>query len=64
MAIPHLQGQDHFFVCLPVFLKIYLLGTRVAQSVEHLTVGFGSGHDLTVVKSSPTWGSLLSEESA
>ena len=34
-------------------------GTWVAQSVECLTLDFGSGHDLMVVRSSPTSGSIL-----
>ena len=32
----------------------------MAQSVEHLTLGFGSGHDLRVLGSSSTSGSRLS----
>ena len=28
-------------------------GTRVAQSVKHLTLDFGSGHDLTVRETEP-----------
>jgi len=35
-----------------------------AQSIEPLTLGFGSGHDLRVVRSSPTLGSTLSTELA
>ena len=31
----------------------------VAQSVKHQTLDFGSGHDLRVVRSSPTSGSVL-----
>ena len=34
-------------------------GARVAQSVKRLTLDFGSGHDLTVVRSSPMLGSVL-----
>ena len=36
--------------CLPMhlFLRHYLRGTWVAQSVKHMTLGFSSGHDLTV----------------
>ena len=33
----------------------------MAQSVEHPTPGFGSGHDLTVMRSSPRLGSTLME---
>jgi len=36
----------------------------VAQSVKHLTLGSGSGHDLQIVRSSPMSGSTLSVESA
>ena len=32
----------------------------MAQLVEHLTLGFSSGHDLTVVGLSPALGSMLS----
>ena len=34
----------------------------VAQSVEYLTLDFGSGHGLRIVKSRPTWGSKLNME--
>ena len=45
-------------------LKIVALwGAWVAQSVEHLTLGFGSGHDLTVPEFEPHLGlSAVSEE--
>ena len=36
----------------------------MAQSVEHPTLGFGSGPDLRVVGSSPVSASVLSVESA
>ena len=36
----------------------------MAQLVEHLTVGFGLGHDLRVGGSRPTVGSTISGESA
>ena len=49
---------------LLVFKKSLIWGIWVAQSVEHLTLGFGSGDDLIGVKSSPAWGSMLSVESA
>ena len=35
-------------------------GAWVAQSINHPTLDFGSGHDLTVVSSSPASGSVLS----
>ena len=34
----------------------------MAQSVERLTLDFGSGHDLTVVRPSPESGSVLNVE--
>ena len=39
-------------------------GVWVAQSLEHLTLDFGSGHDLRVVRWSPMSGSVLCEEPA
>jgi len=39
-------------------------GTWVAQSVEHPTFDFGSGHDLRVLGSSPESGPMLSTEFA
>lgn len=49
---------------IKVIQKYQLRGTWVAQFVKHLTLNFGSGHDLRVVRSSPASGSMLSEESA
>ena len=39
-------------------------GAWVAQSVKHLTLDFGSGHDLRVMRLSPSLGSTLGMESA
>ena len=40
----------------PLFLKNKHWGAQVAQSVGHLTLGFDSGHDLTVHEFKPhTW---------
>ena len=39
-------------------------GAWVAQSVKHPTLDFSSGHDLTVVRLSPAWGSALREKPA
>lgn len=39
-------------------------GTWVAQRVKHLTLDFGSGHDLRVVSSSPALGFMLDVEPA
>ena len=39
-------------------------GTWVAQLVKHLTLDFGSSHDLRVLRSSSMWGLPLSMESA
>ena len=41
-----------------------LVGYLVAQSVEHPTLDFGSGHDLRIMGLSPTWCSVLSGKSA
>ena len=38
-------------------------GAWVAQSVEHLALGFSSGHDLMIVRSSPLLDSMLGAES-
>ena len=35
----------------------------MAQPVKHLTLDFGSGHDLGIMRSSPQLGSALSRES-
>ena len=40
--------------------KIVLRSCLVAQSTKHLTLDFGSGHDLRVVRSSPLLGFVLS----
>ena len=39
-------------------------GTWVAQSVKHLTLDFGSGHGLRVMRWNPMSGSKLGTESA
>ena len=44
-------------------IKKNMGGTWVAQSVKHVTLGFSSGHNLRVVRSSPQLGSMLSAES-
>ena len=44
--------------------KYFSGGAWVAQSVEHLTFGFGSGHDPRVVGLSPMSGYMLSTEPA
>ena len=36
----------------------------MAQVIKHPTLDFGSGHDLRVMRSSPTLGSVFSVESA
>ena len=38
-------------------------GAWLVQSAEHWTLGFGSGHDLRVVRQSPVLGSILHAES-
>ena len=39
-------------------------GAWLVQSVAHLSLGFGSGYDLRVVRLSPELGSVFSVESA
>ena len=46
------------------FKKYSPWGAWVGQSVKLLTLGFGSGHDLTVMGSSPTSCCALSTEHA
>ena len=52
------------------FLWVYSLfkvknwGAWVVQSIKHLTLGFSSGHDLRVVRSSLASGSRISKKSA
>ena len=45
-------------------LKKQTRGTWVAQSVKRLTLDFGLGHDLTVVRSNLVLGSVLGMEPA
>ena len=49
---------------LNMIITVNSRGTWVAQLVEHLALGFSSGHDLRVLRSSPVSGSMLSMESA
>ena len=44
--------------------RIVFRAAWVVQSVKCLTLDFGSGHDLRVVRWSPASGSMLSGESA
>ena len=53
-----------FLSWLPFIRFIDKRGTWVAQSVKQLTLGFGSGHGLRVMRSSPTSGSMLGMECA
>ena len=47
-----------------ISLEMEAWGACMAPSVKHLTLNFGSGHGLRVVRSSPTSGFALSGESA
>ena len=47
-----------------MFRRVQTQGAWVAQSIKHLTLDLGSGHDLTVVRLSPMFGSTLSVEPA
>ena len=58
MKIKPTKGQDS------IQKGIYHRGSWVAQSVEHVTLDFGSGHDPGVMGSSPVSGSMGSVESA
>lgn len=62
------QWWHHFlvsFYCKPrAAFKYICWGAWVAQSVERPTLGFGSGHELRIMKSSPPWGSTGRAESA
>ena len=46
------------------YIQEYMRGTWVAQSLACTILDFGSGHDLTVVRLSPSWGSRLGMEPA
>ena len=50
--------------CTGEFYQIFQRGSWVVQSVKHPTPGFGSGHNLRVVRLSPSSGSTLSLEPA
>ena len=54
-----MQGDIHEILKTP-----HTWGTWVVQSVKHLTLGFSSGDELRVMRSSPASGSTLSAESA
>ena len=54
-------GQES---CLKKGKKVQGQGAWVTQLVEHLTLGFSSGHGLRVVRLSPMASFLLSGESA
>ena len=52
-------------ITIKILLKDVLFwGSWVAQSVKHLTLDFGSAHDLRVVRLSPGLGSMLGVEPA
>ena len=46
-----------------IFKILIPTGVWVAPSVKRLTLGFGSGHDLTVHEFEPTSGSVLTAQS-
>ena len=49
---------------IKIAIKTHKRGTWVAQSVEHLTLDFSSGHDPRVVRLSPTLALALSVDPA
>ena len=64
-AQPIIRPLSQAKAFIPAYGKIGISrGAWVAQSVECPTLAFGSGHDLTVVSSSPESGSVLSVEPA
>ena len=47
-----------------IIKSIYTQGSGVAESVKHMTLHLGSGHDLRVVRWSSVWGSRLGMDGA
>ena len=66
MQAVQILSQDHKRqdTKIDVHFREILQGLQGAQSVEHPTLGFGSGCDLRVMGSSPMSGSPLSRGSA
>lgn len=60
-----MKASDMGFSTYDIDIKLLSWGTWVAQSVKHLTIGFGgSGRDLCVLRWSPGSGSVIITESA
>ena len=57
---PDMPGMLKLSDC--AFKTTMIRGMWVAQWVKHLTLDFGSGHDLRIMRLSPTLGSMLSME--
>ena len=57
-------GDSERKLILKLILKASYKGTWMAQSVEHLILDFGLGHDLMVLRLSPLSGSVLGVEPA
>ena len=59
-----LSTLDIVMYVILVFSEIGTIVGLLGSSVEHLTLDFGSGHDLGVMGLSPVLGSMLSMEPA
>ena len=62
-SLPVNYAEVTFIQIIYIDFKIEPQGTCMAQLVELLTLHLGSGHDLTVVRLSPTSGFALTEQS-
>ena len=61
--LPHLEGKKGRPGRKNTQENTWREDTWVAHSVRHLTLNFGSGHDLTVVSPSPISSSVLAAQS-
>ena len=56
IILTHVEDEESRFHSLSLSTKSLCVGAWVAQSVEHLTLDFISGHDLRVMRLSPMLG--------
>ena len=64
MNAPDLNGQAHSLEESGLIKIEGCWGAWMAQSVKHLALDFGPGHDLRVVKLSPALGPVLKMDPA